>query len=289
MFPLSGKDYPKSAEELRSAINDSLADVFALPREEAAVSVLDGGAKYPAIKVLKVDLDDAAVSAGKPPPKPLGAGKRKPGPQVQKLELSARPIRYEKAKLHLQLNASDVKFDFDRDKRGRPLLVLRDARQGKVDIRISKTDLKTLLAEVASVAAQRQGVTVQDMDVALEPAGPRSIAADVRVQARKLLLRGVVNVRGQLDLDEQFNATLSGLTCTGEGVIGSAAAGFIQQKIREFEGWTISLMAFSLGDVSLRDLKIDVRKDVHVTAAFGAKAVRRQQTKARDTAARSSV
>jgi hypothetical protein len=31
----------------------------------------------------------------------------------------------------------------------------------------------------------------------------------------------------------------------------------------------VPLMAFSLGDVALRDLKIDLKKDLHITAAFG--------------------
>ena len=52
-------------------------------------------------------------------------------------------------------------------------------------------------------------------------------------------------------------------------MIGSAAAGIVQKKIQPFNGTTVPLMAFSLGDVSLRDLKIDVKKDLHVTAAFG--------------------
>jgi hypothetical protein len=47
------------------------------------------------------------------------------------------------------------------------------------------------------------------------------------------------------------------------------AAGVVQSKLKQYERTRISLMAFSLGDVKLRDLKIDTKSGLHVTAAFG--------------------
>jgi len=268
MFPLAGKKFPTSADELAAALNDALGEVFSLPKKTSGVSV-DGGGKFPAIKSVDIDLDGATVSADKPPPKPIGTGKREPGPRVDKLELSGQPIRYEQAKLNLKLSAQGLKFDFDRDKKGNALLVLTDAKGGKVDAKISKQDIQTVLTEVATVAAKQQGITVQDVELKLESAGPRSIAADVRVKAKKMMMSGVIHVTGKLDIDDELNAKLSDLKCTGEGIVGGAAAGFLQSKIKPYNGTTIPLMAFSLGDVALRDLKIDLKKDLHVTAAFG--------------------
>lgn len=265
-MPLSGKKFPRSAEELESAINGALADVFEVP--SAGGATVSGG-KYPAVKTIKIDLDDARVSIVKPPPRLVGTGKRDRGPTVQKLDLSAQPVRYVHARLNLKLNAADVQFDFDRDKRGRPLLVLTGARAGTVDARITKRDLRGLLLDIAAVAGQEQGVTIQELDMALEPVGKRAVAADVRVKARKLVFSGVVRVTCRLDIDDELNATLSELNCTGEGVIGAAAAGVMQKKVSAFEGRTIPLMAFSLGDLSLRDLRFDVRRDLHVSASFG--------------------
>jgi len=117
MFPLAGKKFPTSADELAGAITTALGDVFTLPGEEAVE--LDGG-KFPTIKAVKIDLDGATVSANKPPPKPIGTGKRESGPRVDKFSLSAQPIKYEQAKLNLKVNATGLKFDFDRDKKGHP-------------------------------------------------------------------------------------------------------------------------------------------------------------------------
>ncbi|MEA2734715.1 MAG: hypothetical protein QOE14_1166 [Humisphaera sp.] len=269
MFPLAGKKFPTSSEELDSSITDALIDVFTVTGDEEDV-VQIGGGKFPSLKTVTIDLDGATVSASKPPPKPIGTGKRQPGPRVDKLELSAAPIQYEQAKLNLKLSASGLEFDFDRDKKGNPLLVLTDAKSGKVDARISKDDIEKLLTEAAGVAAKQQGIKIQDLELDLKKAGPRGVAADVRVTAKKMMMTGTIHITGRLDIDDELNATVSDLDCHGEGMIGTAAAGIVRKKLTPYEGATVPLMTFSLGDVSLRDLKIDLKKDLHVTAAFGA-------------------
>jgi hypothetical protein len=265
MFPLAGKKFPSSANELADAITTALADVFTLRGEAVDLA----GGQFPSIKTFNIDLDGATISASKPPPKPIGTGKREPGPHVDKLNLSAQPIRYEQAKLNLKLSATGLKFDFDRDRKGNPLLVLTDAKGGKVDARISKDDIQTLVTEAATLAAKQQGIKIEDLELDLTKSGPRAVAADVRVTAKKMMMTGVIRITGQLDIDDELNATVSNLDCKGEGIVGSAAAGVVKKKIAPYDGTTVPLMAFSLGDLTLRDLKIDLKKDLHVTAAFG--------------------
>ena len=268
MFPLAGKSFPDSAEDLESAINTALSDVFTLDGKNSGAHI--EATKFPNIKTVKINLDDATVSANKPPPKPIPTGKhRETGPKVEKLDLSAQPIHYEKAKLNLKVNATGLKFDFDKDKKGNPLLVLTDAKTGKVDAKISKADIEYLVTEAATLAAKQQGITIQDLDLDLKSAGPRSVAADVKVKAKKLMMTGTIRLTGQIDIDDDLNATISNLNASGEGIVGAAAAGIVQKKIQPFNGTTIPLMTFSLGDLSLRDLKIDLTKDLHITASFG--------------------
>ena len=50
MFPLTGKNFPDSAEALASAIRDALAQVLTLPKKDSAVTV-EGG-RFPKIKKL---------------------------------------------------------------------------------------------------------------------------------------------------------------------------------------------------------------------------------------------
>jgi hypothetical protein len=82
----------------------------------------------------------------------------------------------------------------------------------------------------------------------------------------------VINIKGKADVDDNLVATLSDLACTGEGMIGGMAAGFLQGKLTSYDGKKFPLMAFSLGDVALRDLKISTKGAIQLSAAFGHKA-----------------
>jgi hypothetical protein len=265
MFPLAGKEFPTTTDELTTAIQDALAEVFTIPKK-AGVSA-EG--TYASIKRLTVDLSGATVSATKPPPKPTPTGKRQPGPSVQKLEVRGEPVEYQKSKVNFEVTAKGVKLDYARDKGGKPLLVLADAESGSADARITKADIESLARAVASEAAKQQGVNIQELHVDLASHGPRSVSVEAKVKAKKLMMSGTLHVSGRLDIDDELNATVSGLACKGEGVVGSMAAGVVQSKLKQYEGTRVSLMAFSLGDVKLRDLKIDTKSGLHVTAAFG--------------------
>ena len=63
---LSRKDFPTTAEELAAAIEEALGDVFKL-KKGSGVSI-EGGADFPDIKRVQIDLDGAQVSATEPPP-----------------------------------------------------------------------------------------------------------------------------------------------------------------------------------------------------------------------------
>lgn len=268
MFPLAGKEFPQSADELAAAIGEALRQVLTLPNKDAAVTA-EG--KFPSIKKLKVNLNNAEVSATRPPPKPQPTGKRQKGIEVDQLEVSGKPIKYEKNKLELELKASGVTLDFARDKKGQPLLVLTDAKDGRVQARMSKEDIETLARAAAELAGKGQGIRIEGLELTLTSEGKRSLAAEVRVRAKKLMVSGVVRITGRVDIDDELNATVSKLDAEGEGMIGAMASGLVKSKLKPYEGQTFPLMTFSLGDVSLRDLKIDVKNNVQVTAEFGSR------------------
>ena len=270
MFPLAGKTFPKTADDLTTAIQDALADVLSFPKKGGGVKATGGD--FPDIKTLKVDLSDATVNVNDPPPVPKPKGKRTPGITVGQLDVTGHPVYYEKSKADLELKAKGLTFDFAHDAKGNALLVLTDAKDGHVQVKITKADLQAMLLAAASAAAKQQGVTIQELDVNLEATNDRSIAADVRVKAKKMVMSGVINIRGKADIDDDLVATLSDLACTGEGMIGGMAAGFLQGKLKSYDGKKFPLMAFSLGDTTLRDLNISARgANFQVTAGFGRK------------------
>ena len=192
-----------------------------------------------------------------------------PARPFEQLEIAGHPIQYGQNQLDLSLDARGVKFDYGRDKKGQPLLVLADAKEGHVEAKISQSDIESLARAAAEVAARQQGIRIVGLDLSLTSRGPRSLAVDARVKAKKMLVSGVIHVKGKVEVDDEMNATVSGLECKGEGVVGTMVAGVVQGKLKPFDGKVFPLMTFSLGDVALRDLKIEVKSAVRVTADFG--------------------
>src|SRR2546430_11056 len=163
MFPLAGKNFPGDSGELADSIRDALENILTLP-SGSGVKV-EG--KFPAVKKLTGNLNNATVSATEPPPKPKPSGKRQGGIDVAQLEIQGHPIKYERNKLDLGLKARDVHFDFARDKKGQPLLVLTDAGEGQVDAKITKQDIRSLLLTAAREVGKQQKIGIADLQLTL--------------------------------------------------------------------------------------------------------------------------
>jgi hypothetical protein len=269
MFPLAGAEYPRTSEELAAALQEGLGEVLKFPAGHIAV-VTEGGV-YPAIEKVKVDLSGASVAAAAPPPPPKPRGEREAGPTVGELAVVGKPILYQGRPIEFELNARGAKFDFARDERGKAMLVAREAESGNVAVNIAGEDLKYILRTAAAEGARRQGVTIQDLDVKLTNQGPRTVDANVRAKARKMVMSGTVTLRGRVDIDDALVATVSNLSCAGEGMMGNMAAGMIQGVLRSYEGKRFPLTTFSMGGLALRDLQISTATGLRVTAAVGRK------------------
>jgi hypothetical protein len=72
-----------------------------------------------------------------------------------------------------------------------------------------------------------------------------------------------------LHIDDQLNAEMTDLQVSGQGVLGAFAVGVLRPKLAKLEGKKLPLMAFSLGNVRLRDVAVAAREGLEVTAAFG--------------------
>ena len=268
MFPLAGSSFPKSNEELAAAIRQAMAEAMSFPAQANPVRV-EGGT-WPSIDRVTLDLTGARIDPTRPPPAPpKPCGDREPGVAVDRLEVIGRPIFVGSSGFNLALDAQNLRFDFARDAAGQAMLVLRDAKDGHVQVEVGKPDLQSMLLAAATMAAKPHGITIQDLQLALTSDGPRSVGAEVRVKAKKMVMSGTVIVRGKADIDDQLVATLSNLACTGEGMIGGLAAALVGSKLKAFEAKRVSLMAFSLGDAKLRDVRISVGQTIRVAAEFG--------------------
>jgi hypothetical protein len=231
--------------------------------------VVNATGDYPGLDQVKINLTDAMVVTEALPPRPEAASDRQPGISVASLDVVGKPIRHQAAKVDFSLSARGLGFDFARDPEGNPMLVLRSAEAGSVEVDVSRQDLQSLVAAAAATAVKPHGITIQDLQLNLTNLGPRSLHAEVRVKAKKAFVSGTLVLSGRANIDDELIATLSEVSISGDGMIGKLAAGALKGKLADIEGEKIPLTTVSLGDVRLHDLNVSTDPSLHVTAAFG--------------------
>jgi hypothetical protein len=265
MFPLNTTSLPASASDLATALNDSLRSVFDVAREPVSVHDL----AYPHLASLKVALDGAKLR-GQPPAPPSVSSKSTPALTVDSFAAAGVGMSVGPAAIDFSLDAKNVVLHQAPDRNGNIVLLLHKAADGRVEIFTSPPDLEALIAEVARSEAGKHGVSIDNVRLSLRSQGPRSLAAEVRVRAKKLFMTASLKLTGRVDLDEELNARISGLDCMGDGAIAGMACGVLKPHLQKLNGREFPLMSLPLGEVRLRDVRIAVGDKLSVTAEFGA-------------------
>ena len=132
------------------------------------------------------------------------------------------------------------------------------------------SDLEFAIAQLAKREAGKHGVTIESVGLNFRELGPRAIAAEATVPARKIFFATTVRVTGQLEIDEQLTATISNQNCAGEGAIGSVASGFLAPQLAKLNGQRFPLTALVGDKFALRDVHLAAGERLTVTAQFAA-------------------
>jgi len=218
---------------------------------------------------MRVSLDGANVGELPPPHPPRPVGVIESALRVEDFELSGRPILVQRAKVELSCTARELQLGQSRHKQGNVLLILQDAAEGRLELVVGRSDLEALVLAGAKMEAEKQGVTVESVQIDLRSRSERALDVVAQVRAKKLFLSAAVRISGSIAIDEQLNARLSGLECAGEGPVGTLACGFIAPHLQRLNGREFSLMALPLGDIRLRDVRIAADRGLRITAEFG--------------------
>jgi hypothetical protein len=264
MFPLNTPNFPPNAADLARALNDSLRSLFTVAHEPVAIRDLS----YPHLAALELSLDGAQLR-GRPPGPPSLATPPAPALRVDSFSAAGRGMSVGPAAIDFSLTATGVELHQAKDSAAQIVLVLHAATAGRVEASAPKADLEALIAEVAKAEAGKQGVSVDSVQLSLRSQSPRSLAAEVRLRVKKLFLSASLRITGQLDLDEELNACLSGLDCVGDGAIAAVACGVLKPHLQKLNGREFPLMSLPLGEVRLRDVRLAVGEKLSVTAEFG--------------------
>jgi len=265
MFLLDTESIPRTTDQLTTALNRSLRRW--VQRPGAAMASVAGA--VPALSSVTIDLSGGAIDADHPPDvKPATAPER--GPSAARFTVVGKPVSARGVAVNFELLASDVTFDYARNAGGQLMVMLRDARDGRIGANIARRDLEAAMLQAAQAAAGPSGIAVQRVDASLATPTPRELAVDLTITAKKFVT-AIVHVHGRATVDDQLDAHLSGLGAHGDGMVAKLAVGLLQGHLKKLEGQQFSLLAFRLGQVQLRDVHIRVGPDggLALEASFG--------------------
>jgi len=263
----SDRAMPQDREELSDALLAGWRRSIQLPDASNAVTV-QGGA-YPSIGDLRINLSDGELKAGQKKDKIKLNNKVEKTLDVQHLEVRGEPLLLQKARLNMSLVADAARLELERDRRGRPVMMLADARNGSLSFNVSQTDVQDLLLKNAREMAGKYGVKVESTKLTLAPETPRSIQATLHISTKVGFIPAGMLFKAHVVVDDAMNATITGLTCDGDEALGPLIVGLLRPALANYEGKTRPLLSFPAGHVKLRDIQLRVDDSFHLVAEFG--------------------
>lgn len=271
MFLIPSDGEPRSLAELRELLVASLHRTYGV-LDAAERLVIEG--RWPRFKEVRLDLTGVGLDPMRPPPAP-GRFKLPDGPpklRSSRLRVMADPMRLgAQARLGFGMAAEGVDFSFVRDAGGQLWLMPAHFASGQVNATIAGRDLEAVFMEGAQGAAARHGVTIEDGNLELRQVDVRTVAVAAELEARRLFVRGRLELRGQVTVNREMHLRFSGLACEGRGAIGSIASRFVRPHLETWEQQTIPLLALALPGVRLHhaELRTDAGGRLHAVAEFG--------------------
>ncbi len=140
----------------------------------------------------------------------------------------------------------------------------------QLEISASVSDLETAVTQIVTREAGKQGVVVEEVRLNFRQLGPRALALEGNVRAKKMVFTTTVHLTGQLEISEQLTATISSLKCSGEGAIGSMACAFISPQLAKLDGKSLPLTALVRNERLLSDVRLSAGEKLTISAEFAA-------------------
>lgn len=181
---------------------------------------------------------------------------------ARELSVTASPAYLESLPFTLAVQGADAVFSL-----AGPVLALAQCGAGTLDVAVKHPDLEAALTAVAREAAEKKGAEVKSVKVELKSNGPRSLELRAVAVAKAMFLTATLTITGRVDVSETMEVRLSGLGCTGDGMIANMAAGSLRPRLAAMEGRSLALREFV---PNLRSVALDASVGLRIHADFGA-------------------
>jgi hypothetical protein len=185
------------------------------------------------------------------------------------VRISGHPVQIEGVPAELDVQISGLRAGMASRTGGKSQLVPLGANAGHVIIDVEKTNLEAALHRVVSGQAEKHGANVKSTQLELTAPTARSVQFRVTCTAKMFIASTTLAIRGLAEIDDNLNATLSGMSVAGEGMMGTMAQGFIQPHIEQWNGRVLPLASYVAGGLALKNIGITVGNSVRIEASLG--------------------
>jgi hypothetical protein len=143
------------------------------------------------------------------------------------------------------------------------------AREGHLVLSAVQLDLEEAIARIGGGKARLWGVDLEQVRLTMRARSRRSLAADIKVQAKKFFTRAKIDIYAQLDISNEFVVKISELKCKGDGKLGSFACAALQPLFARTTEKSFPLKSLPLDGLQLHDVHVAVADTVELTVDFG--------------------
>ena len=264
MIPLGRKDVPSPRQDLAQALDTALHRFV-----QKSGRIVDLRSRvFPLVDEIRINLDSAKLDS--PPPLAKVEGEATPAFETAAVNVTGRNISVRGVPIELRMEMRDVVFHKGTDAKGEAVLVLQQARDGHLVISAAQLDLEEAIARLGGERARLWGVDLERVRLAMRARSRRSLAADIKVQAKKFFARANIDIYAQLDISNEFVVKVSEFKCKGDGKLGSFACAALAPLSEKLKSNTFPLKSLPLGGLQIIDVHVAVADTVELTIDFGA-------------------
>jgi len=264
VIPLFRKDFPSPRDDLAQALDAALHRFV-----QKSGRIVDLRSRvFPLVDEIRINLDGAKLDSPAPPPAKV-EGETALAFEAAVVTVSGRNISVRGAPLDLRMEMRDVVFHKGADANGDAVLVIHRAREGHLALSAAQLDLEEAIGRLGGEKARLWGVDLEQVRLAMRARSRRSLAADIKIQAKKFFARANIDIYAQLDISNEFVAKVSEVKCKGDGKLGSFACAALAPLFEKLKSDTFPLKSLPLGGLQIHDVHVAVADTVELTVDFG--------------------
>lgn len=269
-FPLDTDTLPADSKALLAALNAAYQARLVQPANvKIAVDVVPGHAGPLApLDLLDIDLTGSSVREDYVPKDGLKKDTAPLGTlQVRELRYQADPLKYQNYTAGMRMTARDAELAVTPTNDGKLSLSLTDCRTGRARLEISIDSLRQSLQEGVKIK-RSLAFMIDSVDLNMSSDGPHSIAVDVLVRSRVLLVPATFHMTARADIDSDFNVHFSELSAAGADPTGKIVAQIVQSRLDKVNNRTAQLLKLPGDKIRVSDFEIKLDKTLTVDVAF---------------------